>query len=93
VRRVRAAADELEEQVRRLGLERDVADELGYLPPPPKAPPRCSFQVIAQRYGKTSTIVTTNRPITGEPGVMSERGSPVPPGPTHGARTGRKTRS
>jgi DNA replication protein DnaC len=38
-------------------------DELGYLPLPAEAA-SALFQVIAQRYGKTSTIVTTNRPIT-----------------------------
>ncbi len=40
-----------------------VIDELGYLPLPAEGA-SALFQVIAQRYGKTSTIVTTNRPIT-----------------------------
>ncbi len=40
-----------------------VIDELGYLPLPAEAA-SALFQVIAQRYTKTSTIVTTNRPIT-----------------------------
>ena len=40
-----------------------VVDELGYLPLPAEGA-SALFQVIAQRYGKTSTIVTTNRPIT-----------------------------
>ncbi len=40
-----------------------VIDELGYLPLPAEGA-SALFQVIAQRYSKTSTIVTTNRPIT-----------------------------
>ena len=40
-----------------------VIDELGYLPLPAEGA-SALFQVIAQRYTKTSTIVTTNRPIT-----------------------------
>jgi DNA replication protein DnaC len=40
-----------------------VIDELGYLPMPAEGA-SALFQVIAQRYTKTSTIVTTNRPIT-----------------------------
>jgi DNA replication protein DnaC len=40
-----------------------VVDELGYLPLPAEGA-SALFQVIAQRYGKTSTILTTNRPIT-----------------------------
>jgi DNA replication protein DnaC len=40
-----------------------VIDELGYLPLPAEGA-SALFQVIAQRYGKTSTIITTNRPIT-----------------------------
>jgi DNA replication protein DnaC len=40
-----------------------VIDELGYLPLPAEAA-SALFQVIAQRYGKTSIILTTNRPIT-----------------------------
>ncbi len=40
-----------------------VIDELGYLPLPAEAA-SALFQVIARRYSKTSTIVTTNRPIT-----------------------------
>ena len=40
-----------------------VIDELGYLPLPAEAA-SALFQVIAQRYLKTSTILTTNRPIT-----------------------------
>ncbi len=40
-----------------------VVDELGYLPLPAEGA-SALFQVIAQRYSKTSTIVTTNRPIT-----------------------------
>lgn len=39
-----------------------VIDELGYLPLPAEGA-SALFQVIAQRYGKTSTIITTNRPI------------------------------
>jgi DNA replication protein DnaC len=39
-------------------------DELGYLPLPAEAA-SALFQVVAQRYGKTSIITTTtNRPIT-----------------------------
>ncbi len=40
-----------------------VIDELGYLPLPAEGA-SALFQVIAQRYTKTSTIITTNRPIT-----------------------------
>jgi len=40
-----------------------VIDELGYLPLQAEGA-SALFQVIAQRYTKTSTIVTTNRPIT-----------------------------
>ena len=40
-----------------------VVDELGYLPLPAEGA-SALFQVIAQRYTKTSTILTTNRPIT-----------------------------
>jgi DNA replication protein DnaC len=40
-----------------------VIDELGYLPLPAEAA-SALFQVVAQRYGKTSIILTTNRPIT-----------------------------
>ena len=40
-----------------------VIDELGYLPLPAEAA-SALFQVIAQRYLKTSTILTTNRAIT-----------------------------
>lgn len=40
-----------------------VVDELGYLPLPAEAA-SALFQVVAQRYGKTSIIMTTNRPIT-----------------------------
>ena len=40
-----------------------VIDELGYLPLPAEGA-SALFQVIATRYAKTSTIVTTNRPIT-----------------------------
>lgn len=40
-----------------------VIDELGYLPLQAEGA-AALFQVIAQRYTKTSTIVTTNRPIT-----------------------------
>ena len=40
-----------------------VIDELGYLALPAEGA-SALFQVIAQRYTKTSTIVTTNRPIT-----------------------------
>ena len=38
-------------------------DELGYLPLPAEAA-SALFQVVAQRYGKTSIAMTTNRPIT-----------------------------
>lgn len=40
-----------------------VIDELGYLPLPAEAA-SALFQVVAQRYGKTSIVMTTNRPIT-----------------------------
>jgi DNA replication protein DnaC len=40
-----------------------VIDELGYLPLPAEAA-SALFQVVAQRYSKTSTLLTTNRPIT-----------------------------
>lgn len=40
-----------------------VIDELGYLQLPAEGA-SALFQVIAQRYSKTSTIITTNRPIT-----------------------------
>jgi DNA replication protein DnaC len=40
-----------------------VIDELGYLPLPAEAA-SALFQVVAQRYGKTSIAMTTNRPIT-----------------------------
>ena len=40
-----------------------VIDELGYLKLPAEAA-SALFQVVAQRYGKTSIILTTNRPIT-----------------------------
>ncbi len=40
-----------------------VIDELGYLPLPAEGA-SALFQVVAQRYTKTSTILTTNRPIT-----------------------------
>jgi len=40
-----------------------VIDELGYLAMPAEGA-SALFQVIAQRYTKTSTIITTNRPIT-----------------------------
>jgi len=40
-----------------------VIDELGYLPMPAEGA-SALFQVIAQRYTKSSTILTTNRPIT-----------------------------
>jgi DNA replication protein DnaC len=40
-----------------------VLDELGYLPLPAEAA-SALFQVVAQRYGKTSIAMTTNRPIT-----------------------------
>jgi DNA replication protein DnaC len=40
-----------------------VIDELGYLPLQAEGA-SALFQVIAQRYTKTSTILTTNRPIT-----------------------------
>jgi DNA replication protein DnaC len=40
-----------------------VIDELGYLPLPAEAA-SALFQVVAQRYGKTSIVLTTNRPIT-----------------------------
>ena len=38
-------------------------DELGYLPLPAEAA-SALFQVVAQRYLKTSIVLTTNRPIT-----------------------------
>ena len=38
-------------------------DELGYLPLPAEAA-SALFQVVAQRYLKTSIILTTNRPVT-----------------------------
>src|SRR6476469_3161463 len=40
-----------------------VIDELGYLPLPAEAA-SALFQVVAQRYLKTSIILTTNRPVT-----------------------------
>ena len=40
-----------------------VIDELGYLPLPAEAA-SALFQVVNQRYLKTSIIMTTNRPIT-----------------------------
>jgi DNA replication protein DnaC len=40
-----------------------VIDELGYLPLPGEAA-SALFQVVNQRYLKTSIIMTTNRPIT-----------------------------
>jgi len=40
-----------------------VVDELGYLPLPAEAA-SALFQVVAQRYLKTSIILTTNRPVT-----------------------------
>ena len=40
-----------------------VIDELGYLPLPAEAA-SALFQVIAQRYTKTSTILTTNRGVS-----------------------------
>ncbi len=40
-----------------------VIDELGYLPLPAEAA-SALFQVVAQRYLKTSIVLTTNRPIT-----------------------------
>jgi DNA replication protein DnaC len=40
-----------------------VIDEMGYLPLPAEAS-SALFQVVAQRYGKTSIVMTTNRPIT-----------------------------
>ena len=39
-----------------------VIDELGYLPLPTEAAPAL-FQVINQRYLKTSIVITTNRPV------------------------------
>jgi DNA replication protein DnaC len=39
-----------------------VIDELGYLPLPAEAA-SALFQVVAQRYLKNSTIITTNRPV------------------------------
>jgi DNA replication protein DnaC len=41
-----------------------VIDELGYLPLPAEAA-SALFQVVNQRYLKTSIVLTTNRPITG----------------------------
>jgi DNA replication protein DnaC len=40
-----------------------VIDELGYLPLPAEAA-SALFQVVNQRYLKTSIVMTTNRPIT-----------------------------
>jgi DNA replication protein DnaC len=40
-----------------------VIDELGYLPLPAEAA-SALFQVVNQRYLKTSIVLTTNRPIT-----------------------------
>jgi len=66
-----------------------VIDELGYLPLPAEGA-SALFQVIAQRYTKTSTIVTTNRPITS--GRHHRRGRPARPpaaplgGPGHRRR-------
>jgi DNA replication protein DnaC len=41
-----------------------VIDELGYLPLPAEAA-AALFQVVSQRYQKTSTIITTNRGVAG----------------------------
>ena len=40
-----------------------IIDELGYLPLPPEAS-SALFQVVARRYLKGSTVLTTNRGIT-----------------------------
>ena len=45
------------------GLTGLAIDELGYLPLPAEAA-SALFQVVAQRYLKTSIILTTNRPVT-----------------------------
>ena len=46
-------------------------DELGYLPLPAEAA-SALFQVVAQRYLKTSIVLTTNRPITGWGDVLGD---------------------
>ena len=48
-----------------------VIDELGYLPLPAEAA-SALFQVVAQRYLKTSIVLTTNRPITGWGDVLGD---------------------
>ena len=58
---------------------------------PPRAPP--PFQVIAKRYTRTSTIVTTNRPITllgSDPGRHHRRRRPAGPPPTPPGRPGHR---
>lgn len=48
-----------------------VIDELGYLPLPAEAA-SALFQVVAQRYSKTSIILTTNRPVTSWGDVLGD---------------------
>jgi DNA replication protein DnaC len=48
-----------------------VIDELGYLPLPAEAA-SALFQVVAQRYLKTSTIITTNRPVGGWGDILGD---------------------
>ena len=53
-----------------------VIDELGYLPLPAEAA-SALFQVVSQRYLKTSIVITTNRGVG--PGVRSSATPPSPP--------------
>ena len=48
-----------------------VIDELGYLPLPAEAA-SALFQVINQRYLKTSIVITTNRPVGARGEILSD---------------------
>ena len=48
-----------------------VVDELGYLPLPAEAA-SALFQVVSQRYLKTSIILTTNRPVNASGEILGD---------------------
>ena len=59
-------------------------DELGYLPLPAEAA-SALFQVVSQRYLKTSIVITTNRGVG--PGATSSATPPSPPPCSTGSST------
>ena len=48
-----------------------VIDELGYLPLPAEAA-SALFQVVSQRYLKTSIVITTNRGVAGWGDILGD---------------------